>query len=485
MGKFEDQLKDLDIAEETTQAVDEIQDLKKKKSKKDDKNTIYTSFIETDNYILEQIVIATPATHATSPAESRYLKFDKNLGTIEKIDKFENNKLTYKPIVGDILNKGVVLLPTDAIDYENTDKLVKQLRDFFNKYFEAPNFSQNLFPYLTLFYWVYDRFPFIPYVHFMGRTGTGKTTAMEVLGSVCYKPIDASGAITLASIFRVVSEWKGTLLIDEFAPGGDGYREMLALLKSGVSDRSVLRVEGEKKKEVCAYIVKSPKMFTSEKPIHDVGLRSRVIEVKMEKNTRKIPLYRQNDFLEEAQELRNKLLFWRLKKLSEIDLTKIKFGFKSLSSFDGRTQQVITPIYYMANKEAKKDIVKFAKEQEEETLRERRESIDGQIFQFIVDNFDPEGTEEITLPQLFEDISQTANNKYMTSRKIANITRKILGIEIERQGHENTRTLILRGREEKLKELCQYYGISVPSAWVARVAGVADVPDEVKKIFDT
>jgi len=445
-----------------------------RKEKKED-NEIFTSFLETEEYILEQVKIATHATHATLPTDTEYIKYNKNSREIERIKSFEHEGKLYRPITGKILDK-VVLLPTEATDYGDVDKLVKQLRKFFNDYFEAPKFSQNLFPYLVLFYWVYDRFPFIPYVHFMGLTGTGKTTAMEVFGSVCYKPINASGAITLASIFRIVSEWRGTLLIDEFAPGGESYREMLSLLKSGVSDQAVLRVEGERKRTVEAYIVKSPKLFTSEKPIMDIGLRSRVIEVHMEKNVKEVPLFRRNKFLVEAQKLRNKLLMWRLHKLEGIEdaLDKLEYGFKSLQAFDGRTQQVITPIYYMANQEARKDIINFAKEQEEETLRERRESLDGQIFQFIIDKYDPNGMIEVTINMIFEFLTKGDQNKYMTERKIASIVRKILMFDIQRAGHENVSTLILGGREDRIRELCNYYGIPVPNYSVARVARVAN-----------
>jgi len=69
---------------------------------------------------------------------------------------------------------------------------------------------------------------------------------------------------------------------------------------------------------------------------------------------------------------------WRFRKLNDINLSELEFGYKELKHFDGRTQQVITPIYYMADAKARKDILTFAKLQEEETLRERRESLDGQ-----------------------------------------------------------------------------------------------------------
>jgi hypothetical protein len=443
-------------------------------------NNIYISYLEDINCILEQCTVATHATHATASTETYFLKYDKSSGTIDKISEFTKGNTTYKPIVGNILDNNVILLPTTATEYRSVGLLVKQIKEFFNQYFEAPEYFQNLFPYLVLFYWVYDKFPFIPYLHFMGRTGTGKTTVMEVVGSICYKPIDCSGAITLASIFRVVSQWRGTLMIDEFNPGGEGYREMLSLLKSGVSDRAVLRVEGEKKREVKSYVVKSPKLFTSEKPINDAGLRSRVVEVKMEKNTRQVPLYRQTGFLKEAQDIRNKLLMWRFRKLNDIELSDLEYGYKELEHFDGRTQQVITPVYYMADEEARKDILKFAKVQEEETLRERRDSMDGRIFQFIMDNY----PNTITLSMIFEEVTKDTKNKYVTPRKIGNVVRKILGIEIERVGHENTRTLMLSDINGKLKDLGKYYGISVPGDKVAQVAQVAKSDEELENIAE-
>jgi len=442
----------------------------------DDDNIIYVSYYEDEDYILEQCVSATHSTHTTSSPDTYFLIFDKKTRLTEKIREYQTRNVTIKPIVSDILVNKVILLPSGATEYESVDKLIKQIKIFFDQYFQAPDYFQNLFPYLVLFYWVYDRFPFIPYVHFMGRTGTGKTTVMEVLGSLCYKPIDCSGAITLASIFRIVSQWRGTLIIDEFNPGGEHYKEMLSLLKSGVSDRAVLRVEGEKKREVKSYVVKSPKLFTSEKPISDAGLRSRVIEVKMEKNTKPMPLYRQKRFLEEAQDIRNKLLMWRFRKLNDINLSELEFGYKELKHFDGRTQQVITPVYYMADEKARKDILTFAKIQEEETLRERREALDGQVFQFIVDTY----PSEITLSMIFEELSHGGKNKYVTARRIGSIVRKILGIEIRRVGRDNIRTLIIED-DSRLKELGSYYGILVPGE---EVESVDKVVTEAKEIFD-
>jgi len=446
------------------------------KKKKDDENVKYVSYLSTEKYILEQIVNATHATLTTDDSETQFIVFDRSTGTISRKDEFIDKDVIFRPIMNDLITNKVILLPSDIEEYGSVNKIIKQLKSFLFEYFEVPKFFENFLPYLVMFYWVYERFPFIPYVQFLGRTGTGKTTAMEVLGSVCYKPIDASGAITVASIFRIASQWKGTLMLDEFNPGGDSYKEMLALLKSGVSNKAVLRVEGDKKKEVRAYMVKSPKLFTSEKPVNEAGFRSRIIEIMMEENKRKVPLYRQHRFLEEALHIRNKLLLWRLRNLDKIDLSSIEYGFKELKCFNGRVQQVITPVYFMADDVARKKILNFAKEQQEETLRERRESLDGRIFDYIYDAYIRKV--EPTLNAIAEVINKGVKFP-LSERKIGNIVRKIIGFSIKRAGHDNLSTVVLDKEEDKIKELCAYYGIKFLSvASVESVASVANEPDD-------
>jgi hypothetical protein len=259
------------------------------------------------------------------------------------------------------------------------------------------------------------------------------------------------------------------LLLDEFEPNGDNFNEMMALLKSGVSNKIVLRTEGEKKREVRVYIIKSPKVFTSENPISNAGLQSRTIVVRMEKNKRKVPLYRLPNFYKESQEIRNKLLLWRLHHLNNIDLKEIEYGFPELQGFDGRVQQVITPIYYLSDPDTRKNIVEFAKIQESETKKERQDSVDGVIFQVISDNFPADTTIKSIATQLNAD---TAVRK-ISEKKIGLIVRKVLGFDIKRIGHENVSTVLTEGKEDKIEELRKYFGIS-PKEQVATVASDAD-----------
>lgn len=463
MGKFEEEMA---ILNESDFPVKKSFKSSKSNKKDDDNidNISYVSFLETPDFILEEISLVplSPDSPLISGLDKiKFIKYSKLNDTFEIVREMEYCEKIYRPIIDKTLIKGGVGLPTGVVEYENTLEIIDDMTDFLNKYIQLPPFFEKLLPQLVLFYWVYEKFPFVPYLHFIGGTGTGKSTAMDVLGSICYKPIDTTGSLTIASVFRLSTTWKGTLLIDEFDTVGEKKGEMVSFLKSGVSNRLLFRTEGEKKKDVEAYTVKSPKIFTSENPISDAGLQSRTIEIKMDKNKRRLPLYKLPHYYEEAQNIKNKLLLWRLRNFNKVDLSEIEYGFKELESFDRRVQQIITPIYYFSDKDTKKQILIFATEQEIETKRLRRESLEGQIFEIIYDNVLLSMFVDVSLSSIVEKINK--NTKYpVTERKVAGIVRKVLGIDTKRIGTaEGKETiLVLEGKEDMIKEKAIYYGLS-------------------------
>lgn len=452
---------------------------KSKITTKEKDDTIYTSFIETPEYLIEE-VNATLATHATHKLNIKYIVFNKDTCSVEEKDEFNISNQLYKPIASELVTKqGAISLPSGVEDYESTGKLIEEIDEFLTQYIELPLMWKTILPYIILFYWVYDKFPFIPYLHFVGLTGTGKTTAAEVVGSICYKPIDASGSLTLSPIFRLASEWGGTLMLDEFEPDGEGYKDMLTFLKGTVSNKAILKTEGENKREVVAFLAKCPKIFTSENPINNAGLQSRTLVIKMEKNKRRVPLYRLGKFKEQALHLRNKLLLWRLHHYDKINLDEIEYGYPELSTFDGRVQQVITPIFYFSDEKTREKVIEFARIQETETLRERRESLEGQIFQVIKESY----PEPVTLGLITGKINfGRSQRNQVTEKRVGNIIRKVFGFEIERRGHDNTSTVVLDGQQKRIEEISESF---YPQTSVASVAQVAiNTSDDTDAIID-
>lgn len=459
------------------------QDVKKKKKKKD--RIVNISQLKTPRFILEQIATgATGATHERDPKRGySFIKYDRENNEVEYTDEIEIGKYIYKPLNSKLADEQSIYLPTGIEEYSSTDELLKEIKEYLSFYFEVDEMMEKMLPNYVLFTWVFDKFPFVPYLQFVGRTSTGKTTAGETIASVCYKAVDATGAASLSSIFRIADEWGGTLFLDEFDLANankDNRQAMLSFLKSGVSDRAVLRVESSGKKfEVKPYRVKAPKIFTSEKMINDAGLQSRTIIIRMQKNKRKLPLYKLNTYYEKGQELRNKLLLWRLENLDKIDLSEIEYGFKELSHLDGRVQQILTPIYYLSDKKGKKEILQFAKEQEEQTKEERRNNEDGIIFGLIYDYYEKENAQpplKYVTDELNEQRQELGYKTKRSERKVSEIVRKIIGLETERVGHDKITTIMIDKNKEKYEELVEYYGLGSLQS-VAPVASDADVKD--------
>ena len=67
-----------------------------------------------------------------------------------------------------VVIRGGVGLPTGITEYKDTSEIINNIKDFLFKYIQLPSFYENLFPQLILFYWVYEKFPFVPYLHFIG-----------------------------------------------------------------------------------------------------------------------------------------------------------------------------------------------------------------------------------------------------------------------------------------------------------------------------
>lgn len=475
------------LDEKTKKVLKEDYDIEiKEEEEKDKKNIIHVSQIKNKRFILEQI--ATSATGATRQTEGKrdykFLMYQREKGKISLVSSLKIGKYTYKPLESELIDTKSIYLPTSAIMYGSTSKLLKEIKEYLNFYFEVDSSMEKILPHYVIFTWVFEKFPFIPYLQFVGRTSTGKTTAGETIASICYKAVDATGAASQSAIFRIANDWGGTLFLDEFNLKGtsqETYSSMVSFLKSGVSDRAVLRVEAKGKNfSVKPYMVKSPKIFTSEETIADAGLQSRTIVIKMEKNKRKLPLYKLSDYYEKGQELRNKLLMWRLENLDKIDLSEIEYGFKELKMVDRRVQQILTPIYYLSDKKAKTEILEFAKEQEEKTKEERRNSEEGTVFTLIYEYYETQHAQpalKYITDQLNQQREDLGYKTKRTERKMGNIVRELLGFQIERIGHDNISTIMLEKDLPKYKELVSYYGL--PS-----VQPVASVASDAERILN-
>jgi hypothetical protein len=91
------------------------------------------------------------------------------------------------------------------------EQLVGEIRGFIHRYVDLSPLFEQIASYYVLFSWVYDAFNELPYLRVRGDAGSGKTSFLLIVGSLCYKPIFASGASTVSPLFRILDSMRGSL----------------------------------------------------------------------------------------------------------------------------------------------------------------------------------------------------------------------------------------------------------------------------------
>ena len=153
----------------------------------------------------------------------------------------------------------------------------------YNNSFTATSTSDASFEKVATYYvlltWLYDAFNELPYLRLRGDYGSGKTRALLILGSLCYKGFFASGASTVSPIFHTLDAFRGTLIFDEADfRFSDEKAEIVKILNNGnVRGLPVLRTMMNRQREFNpqAFHVFGPKIVATRGSYDDKGLESR------------------------------------------------------------------------------------------------------------------------------------------------------------------------------------------------------------------
>ena len=275
---------------------------------------IPVTFYESENYVYELV---------GDGKNNFFAKYDLLGESVEICDEIYEGNQVIVPLTDELSRNGVVLLPTEAIEFDSLEDLENEIQAFIHKYVQLTSFGEMIATKYVLLSWVYDRFETIPYLRFLGDYGSGKSRAERVIGNICYKPIFAGGATTPSPIFRIIQLYRGTLIIDEADfSRSDMAAEITKILNCGYSRGTpVLRSERNKNGnfEPKAYNVFSPKILATRKTFADVALESRCITERIRpKDRNDIPLHLPKEFYEQSQRLRNKLLMFRFRNYLEV-----------------------------------------------------------------------------------------------------------------------------------------------------------------------
>lgn len=138
--------------------------------------------------------------------------------------------------------------------------------------------------------WCYEQFARCPLLLINApERECGKTQLLKVVEMLVHKPIETAN-ITLAALFRLINNYKPTLLIDEADTFMQGKNEMAGVVNKGYERGGVvLRVESDGKELVeCAYLVHGPKAMAGimlERHLQDATM-SRGIQIPLKRKTK-------------------------------------------------------------------------------------------------------------------------------------------------------------------------------------------------------
>src|SRR3989441_7070691 len=246
----------------------------------------------------------------------------------------------------------------------------------------SPLFEQ-IASYYVLFSWVYDGFNELPYLRLRGDTGSGKTRFLLTVGSLCYKPIFASGASTVSPLFRILDSVRGTLIVDEgdfrFS---DEKAELVKILNNG-NGRGfpVLRSESVSGREFSprAYTVFGPKLIATRGYFQDRALESRCLteETGGRKLRDDIPINLTADYKREALELRNKLLMFRFRSFGKRQIDPALAD----RSIEPRLAQIFVPLLsVIEDAGAREALRQVAREYHKELVADRGMDMEAQVL---------------------------------------------------------------------------------------------------------
>ena len=363
-----------------------------------------------------------------------------------------------------LIKNEVVLLPSEPEEYGSEESLLREIQSFIHRYVDVSPLFEKIASYYVLFSWVYDGFNELPYLRVRGDPGSGKTRFLLTIGSLCYKPIFASGASTVSPIFRILDSFHGTLIVDEgdfrFS---DEKAEVVKILNNGnVKGFPVLRSEVSGKGREFnprAYHVFGPKLVATRGFFDDKALESRFLTEEMGQYRLRhdVPINLSSSYKEEALHIRNKLLLFRFRNLNK------RMPEENLvdRTIEPRLNQIFVPLLsIIEDSNAIENLRELARRYNREMIADRGTEMEAQILEVVRDISDSPYPVRLTVKDIaswFADRHGSDYEKKVTSKWIGSVIRKKLNLKTQktRDGY-----IIPSSELAKLERLYEKYGVT-------------------------
>ena len=391
---------------------------------------------------------------------------------IKYVRSYRHNGIRYVPVddKNGMVEKGVVVLPSKAESYGSLNNLITRITDFIHKYLAVSPLFEKICAYYIVFCWLYDRFNVLPYLRFLGDYGTGKTTGLITLGYLSYRAIFAGGAITPSPIFRLMEKFQGTFVLDEADfKDSETYAAVIKILNNGYQRGfPVLRSETVGNRiEPKAYPVFGPKIIATRTQWKDRALESRCLTEEMDGKYRGDIEDIDEGFYEEALDLRNQLLMFRIQHYQQV---KIDYSLKD-STIEPRLNQIMTPLLSIVDdKDLREELRKFVRTYNTQIIEDRGLTLTAYVVEALSDLYNEKTTDlavedrgvKIHIKELCDYINENIDEALLenpgdkiTPQLLGRIVKKYLKLTARR----DTSGMYLSNLGDKLSYLKKRFGV--------------------------
>jgi hypothetical protein len=286
---------------------------------------------------------------------------------------------------------GALRLPSQLEQYGSIDHLANSCLDFIHRYFDCDPAFERVAVLYALHTWFYEKFHAVPYLRFLGISGSGKTRGTETIGAICYRPLVIAGSATPAPMYRLIEAVGGTMLLDEadFQDSQIG-ADIAKVLNCGYQKGlPVSRMEKTPDGYVPRlYEVFGPKIINGRRAFKDDATESRCLGYTTALTERHdIPPQLPPEFRQEADHILNRALTWRM-----VNLDSFKPQAILIPEIRRRTNQILMPLFSIANlmepsegDKYRKALLSYALAMETEALEGRKETVEGRLLQAYID----------------------------------------------------------------------------------------------------
>jgi hypothetical protein len=370
-------------------------------------------------------------------SNGEFLVYDKVTSEVKK----ESGIMEFKPFER-IIWKSV----EKVTDYKSEQELWSEVKRFIYEHMDLQE-GYDVLTAWVLASWTPEKWNAVPYLFFFGPAASGKSRALEVLKAIGHRPLMTASA-SLSAIFRVIQIWNTTLFLDETEIYMRKDRtEILNLLNSGYrKDTPAMRVEEtrEGQREVKFYDCFGFKALAGTKDLMDT-LKSRCIVFSMTKATREI---RQEIDEEQARAIREKLLMYRFKMLSQ------KEPPENPNILRGRLRELFDPLIIVAPLSEKNAIIQQAHKIEATLKEEEETSLDSIVFKAIFKLHEETGDEKILIADIGKITNEALEVDEMLNSITVGVVAKRLGFKKCLKGHKRA----IRWNNEIAERLTYRYG---------------------------